>query len=138
MTEQEIQYVAEQHLLGRPMTSVAAELHYNVNTLWTNLKKSGLIYKRRDVRSKSRAAAKTTAYWQGYQAGRRAERRKQNRELKAMEDEEKFIEAIGFLEREYDEARAKGDVNKPMAYAVHQVWKIFDEHESGRLVKGGD
>ena len=40
MTEQEIKYAAEQHLAGKPMKLIAAELHYQENTLWRNLKRS--------------------------------------------------------------------------------------------------
>ncbi len=42
-------------------------------------------------------------------------------------------DAIKLLEAEYDKAvKLKGYVNKPIAYALYNTWKIVDEKEKGR------
>ena len=72
MTEQEIKYAAEQHLAGKPMTLIATELHYHENTLWRNLKRSGLIYKKRFGIKQVKSYGRTDDWYRGYNAGLRA------------------------------------------------------------------
>ncbi len=69
MTEQEIKYAAEQHLAGKPMTLIAAELHYQENTLWRNLKRSGLEYKKRFGIKQVKSYGRTDDWYRGYNAG---------------------------------------------------------------------
>ena len=33
---------------------------------------------------------------------------------------------------EWDKARLEGWIHKPIAYALYQTWKYFDEHERSR------
>lgn len=72
MTEQEIKYAAEQHLSGKPMSMIAAELHYHENTLWRNLKRSGVIYKKRIGIKQVKSYSRTDDWKRGYNAGFRA------------------------------------------------------------------
>lgn len=72
MTEQEIKYAAEQHLAGKPMTLIAAELHYHENTLWRNLKRSGLTYKKRIGIKQVKSYSRTDDWYRGYNAGLKA------------------------------------------------------------------
>ena len=72
MTDQEIKYAAEQHLAGKPMTLIAAELHYHENTLWRNLKRSGIIYKKRIGIKQVKSYSRTDDWKRGYNAGFRA------------------------------------------------------------------
>lgn len=72
MTEQEIKYAAEQHLAGKPMKLIAAELHYQENTLWRNLKRSGLNYKKRFGIKQVKSYGRTDDWYRGYNAGLKA------------------------------------------------------------------
>ena len=72
MNEQEIRYAAEQHLAGKPMTLIAAELHYHENTLWRNLKRSGLVYKKRIGIKQVKSYSRTDDWYRGYNAGLKA------------------------------------------------------------------
>ena len=42
------------------------------------------------------------------------------------------------LAEEYRKAQALEFVRKPMAYALYQVWKWFDENEKPRIAESGD
>lgn len=79
MTEQEIKYAAEQHLQGKPMTLIAAELHYHENTLWRNLKRSGVTYKKRFGIKQVKSYSRTDDWKRGYNAGFRAGLRESKR-----------------------------------------------------------
>lgn len=81
MTEQEIRYAAEQHLAGKPMTLIAAELHYHENTLWRNLKRSGLVYKKRFGIKQVKSYSRTDDWYRGYNAGLRAGLRAAKRKM---------------------------------------------------------
>ena len=52
--------------------------------------------------------------------------------------ENKYQKAIKMLAYEYCKAQAMAFVHKPMAYALYQVWKYFDEHEKPRIAEGSD
>jgi uncharacterized protein YvpB len=80
MTEQEIKYAAEQHLSGKPMSMIAAELHYHENTLWRNLRQSNLEYKKRFGVHQVKSFGRTEDYIRGYNPGLKAAWRKQKRE----------------------------------------------------------
>lgn len=43
---------------------------------------------------------------------------------------QKLEKAIQLLKQEYANAQASDFVNKPMSYALYQVWKKFDSNES--------
>ena len=47
--------------------------------------------------------------------------------------EQKFQKAVTLLKKEYIKAQAAVFVNKPMSYALYQVWKQFDASEKGRI-----
>lgn len=47
--------------------------------------------------------------------------------------EQKYQKAIKILAEEYCKAQACVWVEKPMAYALYQVWKWFDTNERPRL-----
>lgn len=49
--------------------------------------------------------------------------------------EQRIQKATKMLEEEYRKALAQAWVGKPMAYALYQVWKYFDEHEKSRLAE---
>ena len=49
--------------------------------------------------------------------------------------EHKFQKAIKMLAEEYRRSQALVFVRKPMAYALYQVWKWFDEHEKPRITE---
>lgn len=36
------------------------------------------------------------------------------------------------IEKEYKKAEERKDINKPLAFALYQVWKYYDEHERSR------
>ncbi len=72
MTQEEIKYAAEQHLSGKPMSMIAAELHYHENTLWRNLKRSGVVYKKRIGIKQVKSYSRTDDWKRGYNAGFRA------------------------------------------------------------------
>ncbi len=72
MTHEEIKYAAEQHLAGKPMCLIAAELHYQENTLWRNLKRSGLDYKKRFGIKQVKSYGRTDDWYRGYNAGLKA------------------------------------------------------------------
>lgn len=44
----------------------------------------------------------------------------------------KIDKAIKLLRAEYEKAQDLEFVHKPMAYALYQVWKYFDETEKDR------
>ena len=50
--------------------------------------------------------------------------------------EQKYQKAIKMLAEEYRKAMAQVSVRKPMAYALYQVWRYFDQHEKSRLAEG--
>lgn len=52
--------------------------------------------------------------------------------------EQKYQKAIKMLMEEYRKAQAQAFVRKPMAYALYQVWKWFDENEKPRFTKKED
>lgn len=47
-------------------------------------------------------------------------------------------EVIDQLLKNIELARLNYRVQKPMAWALYQTWKWFDEHERGGCRKGGD
>lgn len=49
--------------------------------------------------------------------------------------EQKYQKAIKMLADEYRKAQAMVFVHKPMAYALYQVWKWFDENEKPRIAE---
>ena len=49
--------------------------------------------------------------------------------------EHKYQKAIKMLAEEYRKAQMLAFVQKPMAYALYQVWKYFDEHEKPRIAE---
>lgn len=49
--------------------------------------------------------------------------------------EHKYQKAIKMLAEEYHKAQALEFVHKPMAYALYQVWKWFDENEKPRIAE---
>lgn len=49
--------------------------------------------------------------------------------------EQKYQKAIKMLAEEYRKAQTMTFVNKPMAYALYQVWKWFDENEKPRIAE---
>ena len=52
--------------------------------------------------------------------------------------EHKYQKAIKMLAEEYRKAQTMAFVHKPMAYALYQVWKYFDEHEKPRMAESED
>ena len=48
---------------------------------------------------------------------------------------QKYQKAIKMLADEYRKAQTMAFVQKPMAYALYQVWKYFDEHEKPRIAE---
>lgn len=48
---------------------------------------------------------------------------------------QKYQKAIKMLAEEYRKAQMLAFVHKPMAYALYQVWKYFDEHEKPRMAE---
>jgi len=52
--------------------------------------------------------------------------------------EHKYQKAIKMLADEYRKSQAMVFVYKPMAYALYQVWKWFDEHETPRIAESED
>ena len=46
--------------------------------------------------------------------------------------EQKLNKAVKILTDEYNKALSDKYVQKPMAYALYQVWKHFDEKEKGK------
>ena len=51
--------------------------------------------------------------------------------------EQKLEKAIRLLKQEYANAQASDFVNKPMSYALYQVWKKFDSNEGSVKNKEG-
>ena len=49
--------------------------------------------------------------------------------------EQKYQKAIKMLADEYRKAQTMAFVRKPMAYALYQVWKWFDENEKSRIAE---
>ena len=47
--------------------------------------------------------------------------------------EHKYQKAIKMLAEEYRMSQTRVFVRKPMAYALYQVWKWFDENEKPRI-----
>lgn len=86
MTEQEIKYAAEQHLAGKPMNLIAKEMNYHENTLWKNLKKAGIKYKRKSGVKNVHSYGRTDDWYRGYNAGlaaglREAKRKKEDKHV---------------------------------------------------------
>lgn len=56
--------------------------------------------------------------------------------------EQRYQKAIKMLAEEYRKAQASVWVEKPISYALYQVWRYFDTHEKSRLaeseVQGAD
>jgi len=52
--------------------------------------------------------------------------------------EHKYQKAIKMLAEEYRKSQALAFVRKPMAYALYQVWKWFDENEKPRTTESED
>lgn len=52
--------------------------------------------------------------------------------------EQKYQKSIKMLMEEYKKAQAYVFVRQPMAYALYQVWKWFDENEKPRFTKKED
>lgn len=52
--------------------------------------------------------------------------------------EQKYQKAIKMLAEEYRRSQTLVFVHKPMAYALYQVWKWFDENEKPRIVEGSE
>ena len=52
--------------------------------------------------------------------------------------EQKYQKAIKMLAEEYRKSQAMVFVRKPMAYALYQVWKWFDENEKPRITESED
>ena len=46
--------------------------------------------------------------------------------------EQKYQKAIKMIQEEYIKSQAVCSINKPMAYALYQVWKYFDSNEKSR------
>lgn len=83
MTQAEIQYAAEQHLAGKPMTVIAKEMNYSAGALWEALRKSGVEYKRRSVH-RQQTYTHSAEYMAGYKAGYvrgRAERKREEQNV---------------------------------------------------------
>ncbi len=47
--------------------------------------------------------------------------------------EQKYQKAIKMIREEYTKAQAACYVQKPMAYALYQVWKYYDSHEKSKI-----
>jgi hypothetical protein len=52
--------------------------------------------------------------------------------------EQKYQKAIKMFAEEYRKSQAMVFVRKPMAYALYQVWKWFDENEKPRITESED
>ena len=52
--------------------------------------------------------------------------------------EQKYQKAIKMLAEEYHKAQTMAFVRKPMAYALYQVWKWFNENEKPRIAERSD
>ena len=53
-----------------------------------------------------------------------------------MTDEQKFAKAVSKLNAEFVESNQDERIKKPMAKALYETWKWFDENEKERNVKG--
>lgn len=49
--------------------------------------------------------------------------------------EQKYQKAIKMLAEEYRKAQASVWVEKPISYALYQVWRYFDTHEKSRMAE---
>lgn len=49
--------------------------------------------------------------------------------------EQTYQKAIKMLAEEYRKALSQVSVRKPMAYALYQTWRYFDQHEKSRLTE---
>lgn len=49
--------------------------------------------------------------------------------------EQRYQKAIKMLAEEYRKAQASVWVEKPISYALYQVWRYFDTHEKSRLAE---
>ena len=52
--------------------------------------------------------------------------------------EHKYQKALKMLAEEYKRSQTMVFVRKPMAYALYQVWKWFDENEKPRIAESED
>lgn len=50
-------------------------------------------------------------------------------------EERRYQKAIKMLAEEYHKAQAASWVQKPMSYALYQVWKYFDAYEKPRTAE---
>lgn len=58
---------------------------------------------------------------------------KKSMEQGMTRSEQKYQKAIKMLAEEYHKAIVQVSVRKPMAYALYQVWRYFDQHEKSRM-----
>ncbi len=52
--------------------------------------------------------------------------------------EQKYQKVLKMISDEYRKAQESTWVRKPMAYALYQVWKWFDQHEKPRSQQESD
>lgn len=50
--------------------------------------------------------------------------------------EQKYQKAIKMIAEEYRKAQASCYIRKPISYALYQVWKYFNMHETSRYSEG--
>jgi len=76
-----------------------------------------------------------------YDSGQDGKPDRDGREQGMTRSEQRFQKAIKMLMEEYRKAQAYVWVEKPLSFALYQVWKYFDIHEKSRLREksgGGD